>query len=95
MDMNLDYDWRFTDPGQRLWVHMENLDRGVKFFDTGLVLQRREITGAELNRVLLRYPMMTLQVITGIHLQALRLWLKRCPFYVHPAKQAAGREESA
>jgi DUF1365 family protein len=29
---------------------------------------------------------MTLQVIAAIHWNALRLWLKRCPFYTHPAK---------
>jgi DUF1365 family protein len=30
---------------------------------------------------------MTLKVILAIHWEALRLWIKRCPFYEHPAKR--------
>jgi len=42
-----------------------------------------------LRRVLLRYPAMTLQIITAIHWQALRLWLRRNPVYDHPDKTAS------
>jgi DUF1365 family protein len=41
--------------------------------------------------LLWRYPAMTLQVLGGIHWQALRLWLKKTPVYDHPSK----RKESA
>jgi DUF1365 family protein len=34
---------------------------------------------------LLRFPIMTLSVVVGIHWQALRLWLKRTPVYAHVA----------
>ena len=84
MDMNVDYDWRFSTPGGRLAVHMENLRGGERFFDATMVMRREEITGASLARVLVRYPLMTMRDIGAIHWQTLRLWLKRCPFIPHP-----------
>jgi hypothetical protein len=44
--------------------------------------------------VLWRYPLMTAQVVAGIHWQALRLWLKRTPVHDHPAKLERPRMNS-
>lgn len=86
MPMEQDYDWRFSEPGDTLSVHMENLQAGAKVFDATLALERQPITGTRLASALLLFPLMTLKVIAAIHWQALRLWLKRTPFHVHPAK---------
>ena len=86
MPMDIDYDWRFRAPDDRLTVHMENHRDGEKVFDTTLDLARQEITGGSLARVLVSYPFMTAKVIGAIHWQALRLWLKRTPVYDHPDK---------
>ena len=84
MPMALQYDWRFSAPGRRLAVHMENHDTGGKVFDATLALERREIGAASLARALARHPFMTLQVLGAIHWQALQLWAKRVPSYTHP-----------
>ncbi len=42
------------------------------------------ITPAVLRRALWRYPAMTLGVVLHIHTQALRLWLKKVPFFRKP-----------
>ena len=97
MPMNLDYDWGFSAPGERVGVHMalsEHVDGAGamprKLFDATLALRRMPIGGASLAVVLLRHPFMTLQVIAAIHWQALRLWLKRIPFHAHPGNTQPG-----
>jgi DUF1365 family protein len=88
MPMDIDYDWRFTTPRDALSVHMQNLRDDAKIFDATLALERTEITGASLARVLITYPWMTAKVMVAIHWQALKLWLKRVPFFIHPDKEA-------
>lgn len=95
MEMTLDYDWRFTAPGEVLAVHMENRKNGGKLFDATLALNRREISGASLAGALARYPFMTARVIGAIYWQALRLWLKRTPFHSHPANSAGNTAGAA
>jgi len=89
MDMNIDYDWRFNTPAEKLVVHMQNYQQGRKLFDATLSLQQQPINGINLAGALIRYPLMTVKIITAIHYQALRLWCKNVPFHPHPDKQEA------
>jgi DUF1365 family protein len=47
------------------------------------------VTAAALRRALWHYPAMTLGVVLHIHTQALRLWLKKVPFFRKPAPPPA------
>lgn len=89
MPMDMQYGWRFSAPDQSLRVHMENWRDEQKQFDATLTLRRQEITSASMCRALLGFPFMTLQVIALIHWQALKLIIKRVPFFTHPDKLPA------
>ena len=84
MPMDMDYDWRFGAPGERLAVHMQNFRGGQRVFDASLSLRRRPIGAASLAATLARQPLMTARVVTAIYFQALRLVLKRVPVHDHP-----------
>jgi DUF1365 family protein len=55
-----------------------------KTFDATLNLRRRELSRGTLNRMLARYPAMSLQVVAKIYAQALRLKLKGAKYHPHP-----------
>lgn len=85
--MDIDYDWSFSMPSERTSVYMANSKDGTRFFDAAITMRRTEISAGSLARVLVQFPFMTLKVILAIYWQALRLWMKRVPFLVHPEKK--------
>jgi uncharacterized protein len=87
MPMDMQYEWCFTEPEQRLTIHMANVHKGKRVFDAAVVLDRIEIGAMSLAQTLLRFPVMTVKIVAAIHWQALRLWLKGCPTYEHPEKR--------
>lgn len=88
MPMDMDYDWRFSTPGDSLARHTANLRCGRRVFDATLMLRRHEISGHTLAATLLHQPLGSLAVVGRIYWQALRLWAKRVPFHVHPTKRS-------
>ena len=88
LPMDMRYDWRFTEPAETLDVHMENWREGRCDFDSTMTLRRLPMTSGNLARALWSFPLITLKVSALIYWQALRLWWKRTPFFVHPEKRS-------
>jgi uncharacterized protein len=87
IDMDIHYDWCFCEPGELLNAHLIDYQKNQKLFDATLVLKRRSISRSSLSRMLIKYPLITVKVIVMIYWQALRLILKKIPFYDHPRKR--------
>lgn len=88
MDMDHTYDWRSTEPGSDLQVHIDSrsADEGRTDFDATLSLRRRALEPAVMRRILIRYPALSAQVVAKIYWQALRLKLKGAPYHPHPER---------
>jgi DUF1365 family protein len=85
------YDWTFTEPGDRLTVECMNFEDGELAFDSTLQLKRHDWTAKNLRSAVLRFPIMTARIITAIHWQAVRLWMKKVPVVHHPGAGHATR----
>lgn len=95
MPMNQQYEWRFDSPGNKLLVHMENRQDQNKVFSATLSLKHHPLTKKTIRSTFMRFPLQTYRVVWGIYWHALRLKLKRVPFYSHPKHSTlkATREE--
>ena len=79
------YDWRVTEPGRQLLVHIDERDeQSTQVFDATLSLQRHEMSPARMARVLARFPATSLRVVALIYWNAVKLKLKGAPYFRHP-----------
>ncbi|MCH5376185.1 MAG: DUF1365 domain-containing protein [Planctomycetes bacterium] len=84
MGMDTTYCWRLSPPGKRLFAGITTARRGQRLFDATMALKRRPLGRWEMRGMLIRFPWMTAQIVIAIYFEALRLWLKKVPFFPHP-----------
>jgi DUF1365 family protein len=78
--LDLAFDFRFKNPGERLHIAIDEYQGDQKILLSTLTGQRTELTTSNLSRLTLTFPLVTLKIIFLIHWEALRLWLKGIPF---------------
>jgi uncharacterized protein len=87
MGMDHVYDWRLTEPGEQLLVHIDSSGPdGRSVFDATLSLNRRELTPRALRQALVRYPFLTARILARIYTHALRLKLRGAKYFPHSGK---------
>ena len=86
--MDCRYDITLRPPGAHVSIVIRESDRDGPLLAATLHADRAELTDKFLASTILRYPLLTLKVIAGIHWDALRLWLKRTPLVRHTAPPA-------
>jgi len=74
--------------GKRLVARIDYEDADGALLQTSVSGTLERVAARSLRRAVWRYPAMTLGVVLRIHWQALRLWLKRVPFFSKPAPPA-------
>lgn len=86
MQLDQEYRWSLTPPGEQLGVTIASRQGGNRMFGVTMQLIRRPISSSALMRLLCAYPLQTVGVVRRIYWQALRLWWKKVPFVPHPFK---------
>jgi DUF1365 family protein len=91
-DVDVDFDFNLRAPGERLFAQIDDYRGSERTLTSTVAGERRELTGARLAWWTLKYPLLTLRVITLIHWHALQLWLKRLPWFAKAARAGEQRD---
>jgi uncharacterized protein len=90
-----DFSFVFKQPAERLYVRIDSLANEQLILKAVLTGERRPLNDASLLAAFARFPFATLRVIYLIHRQALRLWLKKTPYFAKAWSDEKIRETDA
>lgn len=85
--INMQYRWHSTTPNSTLAIHLENWQDDEIIMDATMALQHETISTASLNKILIRFPWMTVKIVLAIYWQAIKLWWKGVPIFDHPSSK--------
>ncbi|MBH30399.1 MAG: DUF1365 domain-containing protein [Candidatus Marinimicrobia bacterium] len=84
--MDHQYRFLFSDPREHLSVEIENFKNRKKIHEALLNLRKLEFNKAQLIKTVGQFPFITFRVVSAIHWQAVKLWLKGATFYPNPRR---------
>lgn len=90
-DVDVAFDFTLRLPGDRLSIQIDDYAGADRTLTSTLAGSRRELTPARLAWFAVKYPLITLRIVTLIHWHAFRLWLKRAPWFRKAARPSDQR----
>ena len=76
IDMDCNYFFRILKPGERLSVVIDQYDQIGKILYASQDGKKADLTSTELIKSYLKHPLMTFKIISAIHFEAFKLWIK-------------------
>lgn len=80
INMETEYNFRLTEPGDKLKVLIKQTDKKDKVLVASQYGLKQEMTTRQLIKNFFTHPLMTFKIILVIHFEALRLWKKGAIF---------------
>jgi DUF1365 family protein len=87
-DMRMSYAFDLRPPGEDVFVGVRSSDAEGPMLLATFRGRRRELSDGAILAAFLRQPLLALKVLAGIHVEALRIWLKGARFHSRPPKPA-------
>ena len=84
IDMDMVYNFQIRPPDENFAVGIQETDKDGTLLYASFSGRREALTSRSSLLSFLRFPLLTLKVIGGIHWEALKLWLKGVPLVHHP-----------
>jgi uncharacterized protein len=85
--IDMHYQWQIKPEAERLTLQLDAW-RQDKEFEAGMALRHTPLDSASLLRMLLATPVITVKIVAGIYWEAIKLFIKRAPFYGHPGNRS-------
>lgn len=88
IDLDAFFDFNLAIPSEKLDIKIDDYDKkGKRFFISLLTGQMKPLTNRNMLRYFFTFPLIPLQVMTLIHWQAFKLWIKKIGYHPKAADQ--------
>lgn len=81
IDHDTNFDFNIGIPGEKLNIRIDDYKNEERFFISTLKGVKKDINNANLLWYSIRFPFITLKIITLIHWNAVKLWMKKIPYH--------------